>query len=173
MSDEDLDVLEDSRLQALKFVELPAAYSDLGASYLVRVQRATADADKKMFAEKPIEASTTSVEMAPLNTFAWARITTANIILGEENYPEAAKAWRLSIATARFEPFLLIQRVHMGILLYDHLTEEDIDLLKDQLGMAYRWNKKQTRRYARKHELTEWFVFLSEEDSEAAEYFTK
>ncbi|WP_417458230.1 hypothetical protein [Kordiimonas sp.] len=173
VSDDDLDVLEDSRLQALRFVELPAAYSDLGASYLVRAQRATTDADRKMFAEKSIEASTTSVEMAPLNTFAWARITAANIILGEENYPEAATAWRLSIATARFEPFLLIQRVHMGILLYDQLTEEDIDLLKDQLGMAYRWNKKQTRRYAQQQQLTEWFVFLSEGGSEAAEYFAQ
>ncbi len=173
VSDEDLDILEESRLQALEFVELPDAYSDLAASYLVRARRATTTEKREYFAKKSIETAKTGLDMAPLNTFSWARVTSANIILGESFYPNAVEAWRLSIATARFEPFILIQRVHMGIILYDHLNDDDIALLKDQLGMAYRWNKKKTRQYAQQQQLVEWFIFLSDEYPEAEEYFKK
>lgn len=171
VSDKDLDLLEETRVQALEFAKLPDAYNELGASYLTRARRATTVEERERFAKKAIDATNMGLDMAPLDTFSWARVTSANILLGENFYPEAVKAWRLSIAAARFEPFILIQRVHQGIILYAHLNQEDIDLLIDQLEMAYRWDKYKTRQYARKLQLGEWFVFLSSDQPEAQNYF--
>lgn len=83
-----------------------------------------------------IEASTKSLEMAPLNTYARLRVCSANIILGPDHYDKALEAWRASVATARFEPFLLLSRLHYGILLLQKMTPDDFAVIKDQLAVA-------------------------------------
>lgn len=47
MTEEELHTLVQSRLDALEFIELPDAYSDLGASYLRRAQRPKSAEDRK------------------------------------------------------------------------------------------------------------------------------
>lgn len=171
VSDEDLSILEQSRLDALDFIELPDAYTDLGASYLTRARRARTDEDRRKFAEMTIEVSTSGLNMAPLNTFAWMRVATAHIIVGPEHYDDALEAWRTSIATARFEPLLLMQRVHLGTILYQVMNPEDIEKLRDQLGLAYEWNRRDARRYAEQYSLLDWIVLLSDPLSEQGKFF--
>ncbi len=172
VTDEELASLEESRLDALSFAELPNAYIDLGSSYLTRARNATKREDRLKYAQKAIDASMKGLDMAPLNTFAWLRVTSAHILRGSDQYDEALEAWRTSIATARFEPFILMQRVHLGTILYGNMTPEDIELLKEQMGMAYRWNRGKLRLYIRQNNLTEWMVFLSEPESEIANYLS-
>ncbi|MFC4346751.1 hypothetical protein ACFO5Q_02690 [Kordiimonas lipolytica] len=168
VSEQDLEVLENSRLDALGIIELPDAYLDLGSSYLYRARSAADPEEAQKYAALTIEVSEKGLKMAPLNTFAWFRVATANVMLG--NFPEGLNTWRTSIATARFEPFILIQRVHLGVILYQDMTDEDVDLLKDQLGMAYRWDRQKLRQYVRDNDLILWMAILSEPDSEMKEY---
>ena len=171
LSDEDLQVIEDSRLSALDFAKLPKIYTQLGMVYLLRANRAQTPQEQQDFARQSIEITQKGLSMAPLNTFAWARMASANIILGEDHFGEALKAWRTSVATARFEPFLLIQRVHIGTILYRQMTPKDIDLLKDQFQMTVRWNRGKLRAYARKNQLIPWMIFLANGDDETVKFF--
>ncbi|SDD25825.1 hypothetical protein [Kordiimonas lacus] len=173
VSDEDLETLEQSRLDALAFTELPDAYYDLGSSYLRRAQTATNPETVQKYSEMAIEASMAGLKMAPLNTFAWFRVATANVMLGPEKYQESLKAWRTSIATARFEPFILMQRVHLGIILYQDMADEDVLILKDQLTLAYQWNKVELRQYVHRNHLIIWIDILFKSDSEMKDYLIR
>jgi len=173
VGDEELAVLEQSRLQALEFVDMPRAYTDLGTSYLVRAQRATLEAERRKFAERSIEVTTRGLNLAPLNTFAWARVSAAHVLLGADHYGDAIEAWRTSIATAKFEPILLIQRVHVGIVLYQSMTLENRKILSEQFQLTYNWNRNKLRAYARANQLTEWMMFLAGDDELAKAFFKK
>lgn len=170
VSDEDLTVLEESRLSAIGFVEMPKAYVELGASYLIRAQRAQSPEEKIDYAKKSIEVTTTGLQMAPLNTFAWARIASANILLGPDYHDEAVVGWRNSVATARFEPFLLLQRLHIGIFLFNSLTEEDKQTLRDQAAVTFRWDRRRLRNFSKEKKMVEWVVFLMQDNPEAQAY---
>ncbi len=172
VTEEELSTLEKSRLDALRFVELPDAYTDLGSAYLTRARTVTEREDRVKYAQMSIDASMKGLDMAPLNTFAWFRLATAHVLMGPNQYDESLDAWRKSIATAQFEPFVLMQRVHLGTILYRSMTPEDIELLKDQLGMAYRWNRKKLRQYVRQNNLAAWMALLSEQDAEMSAYLT-
>lgn len=167
---EELEILEKSRLDALEFMALPGAYYDLGAIYLRRAQTASRREDIRKYSEMALEASMNGLDMAPFNTFAWTRAVVANVMLGPENNQEALRAWRRSIAVARYEPFILMHRVHIGIILFQEMTEEDAEALKDQLSLAYRWDKWQLRQYIRTNKLVAWMTILCEPDSEMKAY---
>jgi len=170
VSEEELKILEKSRLDALGIIELPDAYLNLGASYLYRARTATDPVEAQKYAALTIEVSEKGLKMAPLNTYAWFRVATANVMLG--NYQEGLDAWRTSIATARFEPFLLLQSFHLGTILYQDMADEDVELLKDQIRMAYRWNKQYLRKYVRDNNLVVWMAILCEPESEIKKYLT-
>ncbi len=169
----ELTVLDESRLQALEFVDMPRAYTDLGTSYLIRAQRAVLKVERRRFARQSINVLTKGLNLAPFNAFAWSRVSSAHILLGADHYDDAVRAWRTSIAIARFEPFLLIQRLHVGIILYPSMNYEDRKILNDQFQLTYNWNRDRMRIYARMNQLTEWMIFLAGEQTEAKEYFNK
>lgn len=170
ITEEEWHTLEQSRLDALDFIELPDAYSDLGASYLRRTKSAKSREEQVKYAEMTVEVAMKGLNMAPLNTYSWLRVCSANLILGPDHHEEALQAWRQSIAAAKFEPFLLISRVHHGILLYQQMADEDVEKLKDQLDMAYQNNKWKLRQYIRENNLIVWMSILSEPNSEMKEY---
>lgn len=172
VSAEELTILEQSRLDALRFAELPKAYSDLGSSYLARSRMVTSEEDRIKYAEMSIEASMKSLNMAPLNTFAWFRVATAHVQLGRDRHQKALEAWRASIETAKFEPFLLLLRVHLGILLFPNMSPEDVALLKEQLRMAFHWRAGRALQYGRQKGLLKWMSFLSLPDENMARYFS-
>jgi len=166
VSDQDLSILENSRLDALVYIETSEVYNDLASSYLTRARRAATLEERQNFAELTIETSRKSLSIAPLNTYAWSRIATANVLLGQSHYGDALTAWRTSISQARYEPFLQFQRIHLGTILYRTMTPEDIISLKEQLDMAYQSNKYGLRHYVRDNNLMAWMEFLVGTESE-------
>jgi len=171
VSEKELDVAQESREQAVSFVDHPKAYSELGTVFLTRAQTVTDSESKKEFASQAIIHLEKTLSLAPLNTFAWLRLSSARLLLGgKENRGKALEAWRNSVATASFEPFVLIPRLHTGIILHDIMTDEDKATLREQADLTYNWNRGQFRSYARKHQLVEWGAFLLSEYPEKAEW---
>ena len=169
-SAQDIDTMITSRLQSLEFSESPAAYSDLGAAYLAQAQQAETPDEKQRSLELSLEMSGKSVALAPLNAYAWARIANANIMLSPPKPEAAVTAWRQSIETARYEPVLLFQRFHLGVVLYRDMSPADIALLKDQTRMAYNWWPYNFRSYCRRKGLVEWAIVLLADNPEAVAY---
>lgn len=168
VSDEDLDILQESREQAISFVDHPKAYNQLGFVFILRAQRADSETERDMYAQQAITALKTSLQLAPVNTFAWARLASAYMLAGPENNEKAVEAWRTSVALARFEPFSFLSRNHMGIFLFDSMTEEDHAKLREQINLTYDWNRTQLRDYARQNSLVEWVAFLLYEHPDKA-----
>lgn len=173
VTDNELDTLEQTRLDALSFVETAQSYTELGTSYMARAHRTPDVAEKQRHATMAIYATMKGLQIAPLNTFAWARIATAHLMLGADHFEEALAAWRNSIASAQFEPILLIRRVHVGILLYGAMSEIDRALLVEQLAITWRWNRAQLLAYSKRHHLSEWMILLSGDDLEMVRAFQR
>lgn len=174
VSEKDLGIAQESREQAVSFVDHPKAYSELGTIFLTRAQTATESGSKKEFASQAIIHLEKTLSLAPLNTFAWLRLSSARLILGDkENRGKALEAWRNSVATARFEPFVLISRLHTGIILHDIMTDEDKAILRDQADLTYNWNRGRLRSYVRKYKLVEWGAFLLSAHPEKAGWIAR
>ncbi len=160
VTDEELDVLQQSREQAVSFVDHPQAYQQLGVVFLLRAQRASSEPQRVSYGLQAKEHLETSLRLAPVNTFAWARLATAYMLIGPEHNTKAVEAWRTSVALARFEPFSFLSRNHIGISLYSDLTPEDRALLREQVNLTYDWNRNRLRNYARQNDLIQWVSFL-------------
>lgn len=161
VADHELDIIQESREQAISFVDHPGAYSDLGAVLLLRSSRSTDPEEKKAYALKAIEKIEKTLLLSHLNSFAWLRLSNARLTLGgDENRQKALEAWRRSVETANFEPNLLIARLHTGITFYDLMTETDKKTLRAQADITFDWNKRKFRAYSRQHHLIDWAVFL-------------
>jgi hypothetical protein len=172
VTNEDLSGLERSRLEALKFLKTPRAYTELCSSFLIRARRAVEANERSVQAGRALEACTKSLQMESLNTFTWAKTTSAYMMLGPENASKAIKAWRASIITGRFEPSLFYGRIHQGIYLYEVMSEDDITMLKEQFLMAFQWNAVGLREYAEKNQLKAWMIFLSDHQIEKIRFFS-
>ena len=171
VTDQELSTLEKSRIQALEYSEKPHSYSVLGAVYLTRARRTDQLALRQELAAKAVDVLKKSVVAMPLDSTAWARITSAYLILGQDYVPDALEAWRKSIVTAKFEPIQQPMRVHLGIILYEALTPNDISMLKQQLESDFRWNERHICRYMRDNNLLDWAIFLSPAEGKMATYF--
>lgn len=172
ISDDDLNVLQESREQAVSFVDHPKAYHQLGVVFILRAHRASTEAQRIVEAKLAIKHIKTSLELAPVNTFAWARLATAYMLVGPEHNEKAVEAWRTSVALARFEPFLFPTRNHIGISLYGDLSDEDRATLREQINLTYNWNRGQLRSYAQEHGLVAWVAFLLFEHPEKAAWIS-
>lgn len=173
VSDEELDVLQQSREQAVSFVDHPKAYNQLGFVFLVRAQRASSETERAAYGLQAKEQLEASLKLAPVNTFAWARLATACLLLGPGYSEKAVEAWRTSVALARFEPFLFLSRNHIGISLYKDLSDEDRAILKEQVNLTYNWNRGRLRAYARQNQLIPWTAFLLYEHPEKAKWISE
>ncbi|MFC3052238.1 hypothetical protein [Kordiimonas pumila] len=172
VSVEDLDIAQNSREQAVSFVDHPKAYSDLATVFLARATVEQDRALKTQYTEKAIESLEKTLSLAPLNTFAWLRLSFARLRTGGDDGVrlKALEAWHMSVTTAPFEPYILLSRLHLGIVLYDEMTEEDISLLQAQAQATYKWNRGLLRQYVREKNLAEWCAFLLEANPEAAKF---
>lgn len=173
VSDEELDILQESREQAISFVDHPKAYDQLGQTHLIKARRAGVPETRLMHAKKAREALETSLELAPLNTFGWLRLATAYMLISPELNEKAVEAWRTSVACARFEPFIFLPRNHVAISLYSLLSEEDRAILREQVLLTYNWNRGRLRNYAHQNNLTNWIALLLYEHPEKAEWIIK
>ncbi|WP_286829445.1 MULTISPECIES: hypothetical protein [Kordiimonas] len=167
---DDLDLLVKSRLRAIQFYSTPKAYSDLGTAYLALSGLANELENRRRYARLAETAANNGLTLSPLNSYLWLKLASARVVLGNGHQDGAVEAWRKSIETAKFEPFILFQRVHVGILLFDSLSQEEIALLKEQLVLSYHWNRGQLWQYAHAHKLFDWMAFLTEPNSAMSTY---
>lgn len=169
----ELNIAQESREQAVAFVDHPKAYSQLGTVFLTRAHMAIDGVEQKAYASKAIENLEKALSLSQLNTHAWLRLSNARLILGgDENRQKALEAWRQSVETANFEPSLLSIRIHTGITLYDLMTEVDKEILRAQADITFDWHKRRFRTYVRQHQLVEWAVFLLT-DADKKAYMSK
>jgi len=57
----------------------------------------------------------------------------------------AIEAWSMSVLTGRAERHLLVNRLELGLRYADFLAEDDPDLLRDQLLLAWRYRRGQVK----------------------------
>gem|GEM_PF-1262249 len=166
VNSEELAILEDSRLQALRVWPHPQAYADLGLVHLMNAATSTSEHQMKYNAQLSVEYSLQAVELAPRNHFTWLRLASAYLIIEGENSDKAVNAWQRSINLARHEPLLFTRRVHIGVMLFKKLSAKDREMLRDQLLSAIKWNAKHVAVYAKENNLEPWMKFLSKGDTQ-------
>jgi hypothetical protein len=111
---------------------VPAHVSDLYGFFTMMSAYHADPTKKKVLFLKAKQALEYSLSVTPINSFAfawlaavrWHLLTPPSSIL---------EAWRFSILTSPFESKLLIFRAELGLLLYHSMTQEDQQLLKQQL----------------------------------------
>ena len=162
VTEADLEALQESRLAALRVLEHPKTYHQLGSLQVHSARRAESLEKKRALILSGLSNMQHGLELAPFNTFRWLKVSSANLMLGEEYNEEALRAWRRSIELARYEPNLLMPRIHIGILVYRLMNDDDIRSLKEQLSLASKFHKPQLESYVKKHGLAEWIAFLNE-----------
>jgi hypothetical protein len=173
VSDQDLETLVGSRMEALKVTDLPRASSELSTAYLIQSQRSGDTLERHRLALLATEAAVRHNDIKPLSTFDWLKVASAALILGSDYHRAGVDAWRSSVATSRFEPFIIIKRIHVGIMFFSQFSAEDIMLLKEQIRLAYEWDRSRFWHYMDEQKLRPWIAFLSEPDSEIKKIFEK
>jgi tetratricopeptide (TPR) repeat protein len=168
----DLDTVEKSRKTALKLSSLPKAYTDLGLIYLLRFQTTKSSDDRTNFLDQSIANTKKGLSLAPNNPFAWFRLNSALLMLAEPKHSEALEAWNMSIATAKFEPLLMVQRIHLGLLLYDRMDKNEKDTLQEQFQLAYKWDREKLKNYTTDFKLDSWMLLLAHKNPEIAAFFS-
>ena len=173
LTDSDHSNFERSRSHALKFYTTPDAYWDLATSYLVQAQFSSSIETRQQYALLSIKAASKGFELDKLNSLAWLRLAIAYSLLQPKQFEAGLSAWRQSISTGRVDHVNIHQRIHLGIIFYAHMNTSDVQLLKEQLKIAFNFDKKNLRRYLAERNLLPWSVILSKDDAEMNKYFTK
>ena len=77
----------------------------------------------------------------------------------------------MSIITARVEPHLFLERVHLGMTLYHIMNPQDINFLNEQFKLAYYLDRNKLWNYAQQYSLTVWLVFLAQVKPDILAYY--
>lgn len=163
ISQEDFNLLIESREAAIALTDNADAYADLAVAHYVR-----GELPGKF--EKAIEASWLSLERKPVDAFTWQNLALISLYVPDRK-EEAIQAWRASYALGKYSPDLYHVRFLIGTVLYRDLTPEDRELLRGDANRAYVKNRFAFRQYARENNLLEWAKFLLR-DPKKTEYLT-
>lgn len=164
ITQDDLDILIDSRESALGLVNIPPAATDLGLAYI-----AIEATPEKL--EKAITSLKESIKKAPVSETAWRRLANLQAI-NPEYHDEAVMAWETARKLSEHEPQILQDRIRVGTFLYLSMTDEQRALLRIDTETAYKNNRGSLRRYGRANDLLEWFKFLLR-DKEKTEFLSR
>lgn len=142
VSIEDLDVLESTRKDALKWVSSGRTWTDLGLAqswkaYFIGYKTVTG---KALLAEAA-NSIRHGLSYSPANSFAWARLGYNYIKQSGSPTENAVKAYRMSLLTASYEPRLLFDRLIFCFYMWDHFSKEDRYLIDKQIYFAVRNNR--------------------------------
>jgi len=69
----------------------------------MRAERSIATKARNEFALKPIDVTRRGLERDHFNRWAWMRLCSAHIMLGQAQYEQALGTWRMSVKFVRFE----------------------------------------------------------------------
>lgn len=151
----ELEIIESTRLTALKHQETAKARSELGSVYLYRAQTTVDPELRIMYAKIATKYLEQALAQKPLLPFSWLKVASANLLLGPDERMAAVSAWRKSVRTAPFEPFMILQQIQVGLILLDDLTSNDIVSLTDLLAKAHRWDERRYSAFVESNNLGE------------------
>jgi len=100
--------------------------------------------DELRLAKPAFEAALSSTPASPRN---WLQLGWINATIGDpkSGISSVIEAWRMSVLTGRAERHLLVSRLELGLRYAEFLTEDDLDLLRDQLLLAWRYRRGQVK----------------------------
>lgn len=171
LSEDDILLLEQSRLNALELVPLPSAYANLAYLSVLRAQRADTPEERERHASKAENLVRESLKGSPVNPYYWLTLSSALILQGK--HLDGITAWKNSLATAPFDPPVILERIHVGMLMLNYMNEDDIAALRAQIEMAYRWHRGLLQRYVRRNRLAPMIEYLMSENAELVEHVTQ
>ena len=170
LSEAEKMVLIQSRREALEYEARPQSYFELGYFYIHEIYRAETTYEKAKFANLAIENLQTGLNLAPMNGRAWALLSSACMFVHGNQTTCSIAAWRNSIKFDQFESTLLVPRTHLGILLLNGMSLEDVESLKTQIQFAFRHHNYNFAEYVKQHHLKDSIVELMGSDSEVSQY---
>jgi hypothetical protein len=81
-------------------------------------------------------ALTAALRERPADSYSWARLAMVRLEL-RQPLEQVMQSWRLSVATAPFEPKLLLWRLSLGLAVYGQMSELDQLLVRQQTLNAW------------------------------------
>ena len=120
------------------------------AGYII-MQAALAERDTAgpdLYRQRLAQAETvlmSALRERPADSYSWARLALVKLEL-RRPLPDILKAWRLSVATAPFEPNLLTWRLGIGIALYGQMEAADRAIILQQTLNAWEASQWRTAR---------------------------
>lgn len=162
-SPSELETLIESREQAIEFADLSKASTELGIIYVMQ------DPTPENI-EKALASLQHSLDKAPMNAITWqwfARLA----IFSPGREQDAVVAWRTARMLAENDMYIFHDRIHVGVLVYREMEQQDRDNLFIDVERAYRTNRARLRDYAKRQNILEWMKFILR-DEEKTKYLS-
>lgn len=138
VADDVLRLLIENRTEALRWLDDPAYYRDIGtAATFLAFHRGFADPSSTLLLEKSDMALRSSLRLAPVDPGAWARLAYAHQLLGAPASQVAADL-RASLQTGSFDPGLLESRLRIAVALWSKFEADDRTALMEQFRVLWR-----------------------------------
>lgn len=160
LSEEAITELEQSRLNAIKYSADNEAREQLAYLYL---RQGFSEENTK----RAIDVLEEAVAIDPLDSSDWALLTKLYLETPGRR-PEAIAAWKASRKLAPNKANLLNDRAANAIYLFRFLNEDDRELAKTDLEIAYRKNRSSFRRFMARTNLLEWAKLILNDPEKTA-----
>ncbi len=131
VSDGDLSVLQRSRLRVVGWFPSNASFNDLALVALLRANQKQGDEAKPFLVESEFWQKK-ALLAGPSDPYGWSRLAYLFLMADGGPSSRSAAAWLQSVATAPFEPRLMVARVHMGMT-HSAFLDEDAKALIPRL----------------------------------------
>lgn len=138
VADAVLRLLIENRTEALRWLDDPAYYRDIGtATTFLAFHRGFADPSSALLLEKSDMALRSSLRLAPVDPGAWARLAYVHQLLGAPASQVTADL-RASLQTGSFDPGLLGSRLRIAVALWSELEADDRSTVMEQIRVLWR-----------------------------------
>jgi hypothetical protein len=160
--------------RALEWHQDARESAGLGALYLAAAQGALAKGDRKL-ADENLDASIAyhkaALSQSPLQPYVWTRLVQAEI--GRDaDFALAAGHLRMAVATAPWEPPLVVARLGLAFVLWDQFDASTRDRLAEQIRYAARFFPTALARQARLHRAQEIVLQIVDRDADLLRRFS-
>ncbi|MGE5601183.1 MAG: hypothetical protein ACM3X2_06630 [Pseudomonadota bacterium] len=150
--------------------------TDLGLAYLLLAEKLPrTDPNANAYLQRAIDALAAGLARAPANPYAWARLAYAEA-LSKGWSPLAVSSLRMSLITAPYEPRLLWSRLRMSLLAWPEMSNEDRQLIYQQIRHAWQADPAELARLSTELKQVDQVraaLLLSPDDSAAFEELLK
>ncbi|MEQ5776010.1 hypothetical protein J4E05_10800 [Thalassospira sp. NFXS8] len=134
-SDETINQLYDTTMDAIGWVATSDAWTRIGYIEMARARRATTDQIKKDHYLAARNAFAAALALSPMNTFTWARLAYTQLLTGGARDGSAVESLRMSLLTGPYERNLAIKQISYAIELWDQLSQSE----QHEIDEKIRW----------------------------------